>query len=155
MELFLGEHYWHRNFSLVTQTHSLHASERVWWTPTFNFVHPIPRIWGALILYWLVVNNYTRGDDCHHYVMKPPFSPFKIKFQFLGNTLEYIVDIHCRLLTAPKGDRENQFWRITFKITLLVELLVMALWCNGGNRHSLCNYWPPIGGVLTLPRFWG
>ena len=27
----------------------------------------------------LVVNNYTRGDDCHHYVMKPPPLPFKIK----------------------------------------------------------------------------
>ena len=35
------------------------------------------------------------------YVTKPPISPFKIKYQFLRNTLKYIVDIHCRLLTAP------------------------------------------------------
>ena len=89
--------------SLVTQTHSLHASEGVWWTPASSLVQPIPRIWGALILYWFVVNNYRRGDDCRHYVTKPPLSPFKIKYQFLRNILEYIVGIHCRLLTASKG----------------------------------------------------
>ena len=93
--------------SVVTQTHSSHASERVWWTPASSLVQLIPRIWGALILYWLVVNNYTGGDDCHHYVTKPPLSPLKIKHRFLWNTLEYIVDIHCRLLTALKRDRES------------------------------------------------
>jgi len=103
--------------SLVTQTHSSHASERVWWTPASDLAQPIPRIWGALILHWLVVNNYTRGDDCCYYVTRPPLSPFKIKYQFLRNTLDYIADIHCRLLITPKRDRENQFWYITFEIT--------------------------------------
>ena len=111
--------------SLVTRTHSshMHASERVRWTPASCLVQPIPGIWGALILNWLVVSNYTRGDDCHHYVTKPPHLPFNIKFQLLQNTFKCIGRIHCRLLTAPNHGRENQFWHITFEITLRVMTL--------------------------------
>jgi len=39
------------------------------------------------------------------------------------NTLECIVHIHCMLLTALKDGRENQFWLITFEITLRVMAL--------------------------------
>jgi len=35
-------------------------SERVWWTPPSSLVQPIPKIWGALMSSWLVVNEYTR-----------------------------------------------------------------------------------------------
>ena len=33
-------------------------------------IQPVPRIWGVLILDWLVVNNYIRGGDHRHYVTK-------------------------------------------------------------------------------------
>ena len=138
------------NNSLVTQTHSSQASERVWWTPASSLVQPIPRIWGALNVHWLVVNNYTRGDDSRHYVTKPPPSPFKMKFQFLRNTLECMVNIHCRLLTAPKRDTEQVLVHHVRN-----HVVGDGFVTYGGNRHSLCSYSPPISGHLTLPRFWG
>ena len=51
------------------------------------------------------------------------------KFKFLWNILAFIVDIHCRLLTAPRGSRDGASHS---KITLRA----MALWCT--VRQSPC-----------------
>jgi len=66
----------------------------------------IPRIWGVLILNWLVwittqgVTIAAITSRSHH--------PYLVSIPSQFN-------IHCRLLTTPRGGKENQFRCIMFK----------------------------------------
>jgi len=95
------------------------------------------------ILYYLVVINYTRGDDYRQCVIKPPPSRFE-------NIFECFVDFHCRLFTGLRGDREKQFWCIKFKnlrVWLCEVMAVIVTPCVVIYHKSVEH--------LTLPRFWG
>ena len=132
----------HITLSFVTQTHSLHASERVWWTPTSSLVQPISRIWGALILHWLVVNSYTRGD-CRHNVTKPPSSPFRIKFQFLQIPSN-------ALLISSAGCSQHQ--KVAERTSQVHHAWNHVQQCS--NRHPLCSYSPTISQI-NAPQILG
>jgi len=122
--------------SLVTQTHSSHASGRVWWTPVSSLVQTISRIWGALMLYWLVVNKWQLPQKRHE-----------------ATTLisQKYPRMHCwHLLYAVHSTREKQFWSITFE-----NLRVMVSWRNGRNCHPLCSYSPSISRAFNTPQILG
>jgi len=124
----------------ITQTHSSHALERVWWTPAYSLVQPILRIWGVLILNWLVLNNFTRGDDHCPYVMKPLPSVW-----FSNEVCQKWFPCHLSVLWAAYTvDVNNAFEDVSKDWNLILKVRVVASRCICRNHHPLCSYSPPI-----------
>ena len=92
------------------------------------------------MLHWLVVNNYTRGNNLRHYVMKPPPSDFQTWCTKTAFPCHLLV-----LWTAYSGSQQS-IWGYFWKVR------VVALWSIGGNRHPLCSYSPPISGAFNVPQ---
>ena len=123
---------------------------RTHWKGSGELVHPVPRIWEALIIDWLVVNNYTR-----------------VKFSATTSKSHHLQRDFKR--DAPKLVHSATFWcceqpavdiNNVFKGTLKELKLYFKRWgwwlCDLMAvivTPCVVSYSPPIRWVLMLPRF--
>jgi len=98
----------------------------------------ISRIWGSLILHWLVVNDCTRSDDCRHYVTKP--SPER---DFECDAPKLVLSVLFQCCEQPAVDINNVFEGISKELTLDFKRWE---WWLRDVMAAIVTPWVVIGG---------
>ena len=130
--------------SLVTQTHSSHALERVWWTPASSLVQPNPRVWRALNStdwWWITTQGVMIAAIRHKAITNRVISNVMHQNLFYLSFFSAVSSLHWILIEGISKELKLLFKRWG--------------WWLRYYHHPLCSYSPPISGHLMLPRFWG